>query len=177
MRFKMLTLFTSLALVSIGSVASERMVYGVSETAKLTDIELELPAKLDTGAVTASLSAQNIEVFKRDDEEWVRFQLAVEGEKEGKQLEMPVVRTSKIRRRAADVPDGASETHTARPVIEMEVCMGNTLHNIEVNLTDRTAFSYPLLIGSTALQQFDAVVDPSLEYSAGSPRCAEAGAA
>ena len=121
--------------------------------------------------MTASLSAQNIQLFKRDGEDWVRFELAVEGENEGKELELPVVRISQIKRRAADIPEGETKDYTSRPVIEMKVCMGDVEQDIEVNLTDRTSFSYPFLIGSTALQQFDAMVDPSLKYSAGSPAC------
>jgi len=41
-----------------------------------------------------------------------------------------------------------------------------------VNLTDRSAFQYPLLIGSEALKRFGALVDPSLKYAAGKPGCA-----
>ncbi len=50
--------------------------------------------------------------------------------------------------------------------------MGTALRSIEVNLTDRSAFQYPLLIGSEALKRFDALVDPSLKYAAGKPACA-----
>ena len=49
--------------------------------------------------------------------------------------------------------------------------MGKALRTIEVNLTDRSAFQYPLLIGSEALKRLDAVVDPSLKYAAGKPGC------
>jgi hypothetical protein len=52
--------------------------------------------------------------------------------------------------------------------------MGKALRTIEVNLTDRSAFQYPLLIGSEALKRFDALVDPSLKYAAGKPGCAVA---
>ena len=48
---------------------------------------------------------------------------------------------------------------------------GKALRTIEVNLTDRSAFQYPLLIGSEALKRLDAVVDPSLKYAAGKPGC------
>ncbi len=41
-----------------------------------------------------------------------------------------------------------------------------------MNLTDRSAFQYPLLIGSEALKRFGALVDPSLKYAAGKPACA-----
>tara|TARA_R110001599_G_scaffold136417_4_gene314869 strand:- start:1408 stop:1893 length:486 start_codon:yes stop_codon:yes gene_type:complete len=157
--------------VTGGVLANQPNVYGVSEKALLPELDIELPAKLDTGAVTASLSAQNIQLFKRDGEDWVRFELGVEGEEQGKELELPVVRISQIKRRAADIPEGETKDYTSRPVIEMKVCMGDVEQDIEVNLTDRTSFSYPFLIGSTALQQFDAMVDPSLKYSAGSPAC------
>ncbi|MBQ0744650.1 MAG: ATP-dependent zinc protease [Pseudomonas sp.] len=171
MRLKMLTLCSALLMTCGVATANQPNVYGLSEKALLPELDLEVPAKLDTGAVTASLSAQNIKLFKRDGEDWVRFELAVEGEQEGKELELPVVRISQIKRRAADIPEGETKDYTSRPVIEMAVCMGGVKENIEVNLTDRTSFSYPLLIGSTALQQFDAMVDPSLEYSAGNPEC------
>ena len=49
--------------------------------------------------------------------------------------------------------------------------MGRTRRTIEVNLTDRSAFEYPLLIGSDALTRFGALVDPSLKYAAGKPSC------
>ena len=51
------------------------------------------------------------------------------------------------------------------------MCMGKAKRSIEVNLTDRSAFQYPLLIGSDALARFDALVDPSLKYAAGEPGC------
>ena len=50
--------------------------------------------------------------------------------------------------------------------------MGRALRTIEVNLTDRSTFQFPLLIGSEALKHFDALVDPSLKYAAGKPACA-----
>lgn len=171
MRLKMLTLCSALLMTCGAATANQPNVYGLSEKALLPELDLEVPAKLDTGAVTASLSAQNIKLFKRDGEDWVRFELAVEGEQEGKELELPVVRISQIKRRAADIPEGETKDYTSRPVIEMAVCMGGVKEDIEVNLTDRTSFSYPFLIGSTALRQFDAMVDPSLEYSAGNPEC------
>ena len=129
-----------------------------------------LEAKLDTGAMTASLSARNIQRFKRDGETWVRFEVATDSE-QPQQIEKPLARISKIKRRAGDFDPEEGKTYTARPVIELQVCMGKALRTIEVNLTDRSAFQYPLLIGSEALKRLDAVVDPSLKYAAGKPGC------
>lgn len=156
--------------LTAGAELAERVV-GVNEKILLTDLDLTLPAKLDTGAVTSSLSAQNIETFQREGEEWVRFELAIEGEHDGRQLEKAVVRTVQIRRRAEDVAEGEGDATASRPVVEMELCLGEESRVVEVNLTDRSAFNYPLLIGTSALKAFDAMVDPALSQEAGTPSC------
>ncbi len=73
-----------------------------------------------------------------------------------------MARVSKIKRRAGDYNPDEGKAYTARPVIELDICMGQARRTIEVNLTDRSAFQFPLLIGSEALKHFDALVDPSL---------------
>lgn len=150
--------------------AADKTVYGLNEYVSLADLNLQVAAKLDTGAKTASLSARDIKRFKRDGETWVRFYLAIDDAHEHP-IERPLARISKIKRRAGDYDPGEGKTYTARPVIELEVCMGKARRNIEVNLTDRSAFQYPLLIGSEALKRLDALVDPSLKYAAGKPGC------
>lgn len=153
------------------STAAEKTVYGLNEYATLAGIDLEVAAKLDTGAKTASLSARDIKRFKRNGESWVRFYLAIDAA-HSHPIERPLARVSKIKRRAGDYDPDEEKTYTARPVIALDICMGSALRNIEVNLTDRSAFQYPLLIGSEALKRFDALVDPSLKYAAGKPACA-----
>ncbi|RRV05188.1 ATP-dependent zinc protease [Pseudomonas sp. v388] len=159
-----------LFLPALGFAAS-KTVYGLNEYARLSDIDLEVAAKLDTGAKTASLSARDIKHFKRDGESWVRFYLAID-DRHAHPIERPLARVSKIKRRADDLDPDEDQKYSARPVISLQVCMGETLRTIEVNLTDRSAFQYPLLIGSEALKHFDALVDPSLKYAAGKPGCA-----
>lgn len=152
------------------SLAAEKTVYGLNEYVSLADIDLQVAAKLDTGAKTASLSARDIKRFKRDGEAWVRFYLAID-DAHAHPIERPLARISKIKRRAGDYDPEEGKSYTARPVIELEFCMGRARRMIEVNLTDRSAFQYPLLIGSEALKRFDALVDPSLKYAAGKPGC------
>lgn len=155
------------------AAAGEKTVYGLNEYAALQGIDLQVAAKLDTGAKTASLSARDIERFKRNGESWVRFYLAIDAA-HSHPIERPLARVSKIKRRAGDYDPEEGKNYTARPVIELEICMGSALRSIEVNLTDRSAFQYPLLIGSEALKRFDALVDPSLKYAAGKPACTNA---
>ncbi|WP_407290952.1 ATP-dependent zinc protease family protein [Stutzerimonas zhaodongensis] len=150
--------------------AGDKTIYGLNEHIALPEFELEVPAKLDTGAQTASLSARDIERFKRNGKSWVRFYLAID-EAHSKPIELPLKRISKIKRRSGDFDPEEEKTYTPRPVVVMELCMGKAKRSIEVNLTDRSAFQYPLLIGSDALTRFGALVDPSQTYAAGKPGC------
>src|SRR5690554_1156704 len=149
---------------------NEKSIYGLNEHVYIADIDMHMTAKLDTGAKTASLSARDIERFKRDGKSWVRFYLALD-EAHERAFELPLTRISKIKRRSGDYDPEEDKSYTPRPVVEMTVCMGRALRTIEVNLTDRSTFQYPFLLGSTALKQFNALVDPSLKYSVGKPKC------
>ncbi len=156
--------------VPLLSHAADKTIYGLNEHVALPGFDLEVQAKLDTGAQTASLSARDIERFKRDGKNWVRFYLAID-EAHDRPIELPLQRISKIKRRAGDFDPDEDKTYTPRPVVELDLCMGAARRSIEVNLTDRSAFQYPLLIGSDALTRFGALVDPSLTYAAGKPGC------
>jgi len=171
MRLKPFALLFCLALLPGLSLAADKTVYGLNEYTRLLDLDLVVPAKLDTGAKTASLSARDIKRFKRDGDSWVRFYLAIDDAHQHP-IERPLARISKIKRRAGDYNAEEEKTYTARPVIQLSICMGTALRSIEVNLIDRSSFQYPLLIGSEALKRFDALVDPSLKYAAGKPGCA-----
>ncbi len=155
MRLKPYLLVMCLLCIPSLGAGAEKTVYGLNEYAKLAGIDLEVAAKLDTGAKTA----------------WVRFYLAIDTA-HSHPIELPLARVSKIKRRAGDYDPDEDKNYTARPVIALDICMGSALRSIEVNLTDRSAFQYPLLIGSEALKRFDALVDPSLKYAAGKPACA-----
>lgn len=170
MSFKPYSLLLCLLLAPLTGLALEKSVYGLNEHVALPDFNIEVIAKLDTGAQTASLSARDIERFKRDGKTWVRFYLALD-EAHTHPIERPLARISKIKRRAGDFDPEEEKTYTPRPVIELDLCMGKTRRTIEVNLTDRSAFQYPLLIGSDALTRFGALVDPSLTHAAGKPGC------
>jgi len=163
--FTCLTSFTAIQMTH----AAEKHIYGLNENVYLAEIGFELKAKLDTGAQTSSLSAQDIVHFDKDGEPWVRFRLAVD-EAPPLTYELPLARVSKIKRRDGDFTPEKQRTYIKRPVVTMTIFMGTQQHAIEVNLTDRSRFEFPMLIGATALQQFNAIVDPSLEYLAETPK-------
>ena len=159
-----------LSVLALPVMAAEPTLYGRYEYIKLPEIGETLKAKMDTGALTASLSAKNIQTFTRDGEEWVRFQLATEGA-DSKVYEHKVSRISKIKNRADEDEDKDEVNVAKRPVVDLEMCLGNVKRTVEVNLTDRSNFNYPLLIGAKALREFGAAVNPARRYTADQPGC------
>lgn len=169
----LLALLTLLALPVFA--AEEPDLYGRYEYIRLPEIGQTLKAKMDTGALTASLSAKDIERFKRDGEEWVRFRLATK-DADDTLYEHRLARISKIKTRAEETGDEEDDERekadpSKRPVIELEMCLGDTKRTVEVNLTDRSSFNYPLLIGAKALREFRAAIYPGRKYTAGKPQC------
>ena len=160
-----------LSLLALPVLAAEPTLYGRYEYIKLPEIAgATFKAKMDTGALTASLSARNIELFQRGGEDWVRFRVATP-DADGKVFEHKVARISRIKSRADEEEEGDTKEVTQRPVVDLDMCLGGTKRTIEVNLTDRSSFNYPLLIGAKALREFNAAVNPARRYTAGDPEC------
>jgi len=164
------SVFVLLSVLALPVMAAEPTLYGRYEYIKLPEIGETLQAKMDTGALTASLSAKNIETFTRDGEPWVRFQLATKGASD-KVYEHKVARISKIKNRADEDDDKQEPASAKRPVVDLEMCLGSVKRTVEVNLTDRSSFNYPLLIGAKALREFGAAVNPARRYTADKPGC------
>lgn len=163
-------LIALLGLLSLPVMAAEPTLYGRYENIGLPEIGQTLKAKMDTGALTASLSARDIEQFTRDGEDWVRFRLATK-DADNKVYEHKLARISKIKNRADEDEDGEETSVAKRPVVDLEMCLGNVKRTVEVNLTDRSSFNYPLLIGAKALREFGAAVNPARRYTADKPDC------
>ena len=166
-----LTLFLlCLPALLVAGEPSHKVILGVTEWVAVEDFGLELEGKLDTGAVSSSLSAFDIEPFERDGERWVRFRLGLEDD--DRQVELPVEQTVRIRRRADDIDDDDKD-FTRRYVTMMNLCVGGRSARVRVNLADRRNFSNPLLIGVDTLNAWRVVIDPELEFAAGKPACDE----
>ncbi|MBX8514692.1 ATP-dependent zinc protease [Pseudomonas cichorii] len=159
-----------LSLLALPVMAAEPTLYGRYENIKVAEIGQTFKAKMDTGALTASLSAKDIELFQRDGEDWVRFRLATK-DADKKVYEHKVSRISTIKGRAEGDDDDEAIDSARRPVVDLELCLGNKKRTVEVNLVDRSHFNYPLLIGAKALREFDAAVNPARRYTADQPDC------
>ena len=161
-----------LSLIALPVLAAEPTLHGRYEYIALPEIGGQvLKAKMDTGALTASLSAKDIETFTRDGDDWVRFRLATK-DADNKVYEHKIARISKIKTRSEeDEDDDEKIAPTKRPVVDLELCLGNVKRTVEVNLTDRSSFNYPLLIGAKALREFGAAVNPARRFTADKPDC------
>lgn len=134
------------------AVAGQPKVYGWIEEALFEPGHVPLKVKLDTGALTSSMDAQGLQAFKRDGEKWVRFSVEFDdartGEPFNQQFERPVIRNVKVR--------GAGGADH-RPVVRMQLCIGDQLLDEEFTLNNRSKMNYPVLIGRRTLEHLGAV--------------------
>ncbi len=114
-------------------------------------------ARVDSGAETSSLSAQDIVEFERDGKDWVRFTFQHDSKDEPVAIELPIVRTALIRQVASDEAE-------RRVVVEMDIRLGERLQSTEFTLTDRSRMTYPVLLGRAFLMDLY-VVDVARSYT------------
>jgi hypothetical protein len=140
----MMGLLAGLALATPQAQADK--VFGWVENATIEPWGVAVKAKLDSGALTSSLDAREIESFERDGEDWVRFRLKLEDTASGsafsEELELPLYRDLRVR--------GAGG-RDERPVVLMKICMGDTIYEEQFSLRDRGEMLYPLLLGRRTL--------------------------
>ena len=161
---QLLTVCLFLACTANVYADSAKSIFGWVEKVRIDSEELTLRAKLDTGATTSSLNAQNIEHFERDGDEWVRFEVAdPKDDKKGIEFERKIERGVKIKRHGGEFQ--------RRDVVRMGICLGHVYREVEVSLADRKGFNYQVLIGRNFMEGF-VVVDPDSTFTA-DPSCEE----
>ena len=112
---------------------------GWRERVRLPDLGAgTLIAKIDTGARSAALHAEDIEVNGHK----VRFRVAINGRQH--HCELPVVGKRRVKSTS-----GHTET---RVVVETDVKIGDHRFAIEVTLTNRTDMGVPMLLGRASVR-------------------------
>ena len=158
-----LFIFTSL-LTGTLMAKSETQIYGYVEKATLLDHNLLLSAKLDTGAKSASLNATNITEIEVKGVPYLRF--TVPTKEENYIFECEYIGRVKIKVRASEANPGLlKSTPMKRPVVLLNIKLGDKVRAIQVNLTNRKRFIYPLLLGRDAIIDFNGAVDPALTFT------------
>lgn len=137
---------------------SSKMIVGQREQIWLEDLQLALPARIDTGAETASLDAHNIELFERNGRRWVKFEILHPTNDE----KIPMER--KLKRMALIVQSNSSEPER-RPVIKLAITVGHITQSAEFTLSNRSHLDYQVLIGRNILQDV-MIVDVSKQNAA-----------
>ncbi len=134
-------------------------IVGETEYVRVVPGNAVLKARIDTGATSTSLTALDMTKFERDGKTWVKF--FVPDGKDGKvEISRPVIGWVNIKRHGADP--------VKRPVVKMTLILGEREQSLKVNLTDRSTYTYPLLIGRNFLQGV-MMVDVSKKYTHGIP--------
>ncbi|TXD35569.1 ATP-dependent zinc protease [Lujinxingia vulgaris] len=135
-----------------------RPIIGWREWVGLPELGLgRIKAKIDTGARTSALHAENIELFERDGEPWVRFEVRPHqrSARDGAVAEYPL-----HDRRVVRSSSGHEEFRVViRPVVEV---LGQR-YAIDLTLTDRKAMGFRMLLGRHAVRgRF--LVDPAASF-------------
>lgn len=136
----------------------KKKIVGWREWVGLPDLHIEaINAKIDTGARTSAIHAEEIIIFEKHGKEYVRFTI------------FPLQRTKRGQVESVAEFVGyrmvkSSSGHISRrPVIRTNLMMGNIKYPIEITLINRDVMGFRMLIGRLALRQ-RFLVDPSRSY-------------
>lgn len=132
-------------------------VIGWLECISLPELDLvDFGVKVDTGAKTTALHADEIEPFFKGSDPWVRFLAPRLGGTAQNQCEFPVHTERKITNTG-----GVAEP---RFVIRTPMELGGRKWEIDISLTDRANMRFPLILGRRALRGRNIVVHPDRSY-------------
>ncbi len=140
---------------------TQKLVIGKEEWCAMPAIHLPaIKAKIDSGARTSALHADNIHIYTSRGEKMVRFDVH------------PIQKDRRItvhcRARLIEERDVKSSSgHTERrPVIEAAVRIGTVTQNIQLTLTNRDSMGYRMLLGREAMQG-RMLIDPEKSFLQG----------
>lgn len=130
-------------------------IVGGVEFVEISPPGFKYEARIDTGAESSSIHAENIQLIERDGKRVVRFSLLNPKTSELFELERRLQRKVLIKQQ-----QGEGER---RYVVKLWVSLGDIKERIDVSLTDRSGFQYPLLVGRNLLTD-TAIVDVSRQH-------------
>lgn len=124
-----------------------RVVVGWIEKAQILPELAAVKLKVDSGALTSSMHAVNIETFTRKGKEWVRYDVPVNDADNGELVRMEFERP--VYRRVVVRGAGGKDR---RPVVKMSICLGDQVYEEQFTLRDRGDMTYPVLIGRRTIE-------------------------
>jgi hypothetical protein len=148
------------------SKVTEKPIIGWREWISLPQIGVPgIKVKIDTGARSSALHTHDYKIFERDGQEFVRFHLHPLRRRNSIELtcEAPV-------HDYREVKDSGGHPEL-RPFIRTLAKLGEETWEIDINLTNREAMKFRMLLGREALAPF--LVNPSQNYLIGKNRSHE----
>jgi outer membrane murein-binding lipoprotein Lpp len=136
------------------TVSSDKLVVGEVERVLLEPPGGHIVARIDTGAGSSSLHAEQMVEFERDGDRWVRFDLKLDNGVST--IERPIERFVRVVQQAD--PKGSR-----RPVVELQVRLGNVRETIEFTLADRSHMDNEMMLGRNFLTDV-ALVDVGKQF-------------
>ncbi|MGQ9426662.1 RimK family alpha-L-glutamate ligase [Gilvimarinus sp. F26214L] len=143
------------------TTAEERIIVGSEEWCVFPSLNIPaIKARVDSGAKTSAIHAFNIQGFRKNDEDWVSFQVhpLQNDRKSVVQCEAPVVD-----RRVVKSSTGTAEK---RYVIRTDIELGDNYWEVELTLTNRDSMGYRMLLGREAMLG-RMLVDPAESFCGG----------
>jgi hypothetical protein len=145
---------------SVG-LEERKLVLGWLENIRMYPGGMIMRAKLDSGARSNAIHAENIEMFQGEDgRRMVRFTILKDHDDPGSEridLVKPVERVVNIKLRYTTIRD-------QRPVVRLDFCIAGLRHEGLFSLTERSDFLYPVLLGREFLQNH-IIIDPSETFT------------
>ncbi|GGB80958.1 alpha-L-glutamate ligase [Flavobacterium suaedae] len=142
---------------------SEKVIVGSEEWCSLPQLGIPtIKVRVDSGAKTSSLHALNINVFQKDGEDWVKFDInpIQNNAKTIINCEAPLVDKRIVK--------SSSGFREKRLVVKTQLQLGNESWDIELTLTNRDSMGFRMLLGREAMSG-RILVDPEQEYLLGQP--------
>ncbi len=131
-------------------------IIGAVEWVQVEPAGLTLEARIDTGAETTSIHAENIQLLEKEGRRYVRFDLQDPDSGEYLPQELRLRRQVLIKQHSGE-PE-------SRYVVRMWLTLGEMRHKVDVTLSDREVFEFPLLVGRNFLLD-SAIVDVSRKHT------------
>ncbi len=117
-----------------------------------------IKARVDSGAKTSSIQANNIKLIHKETEEWVRFEV------NPIQDNRSIVIRCEIKLHDKRVVKSSSGISEQRFVIKTPVTLGDATFDIELTLANRDAMEFRMLLGREALMN-RYIVNPSISFA------------
>lgn len=138
---------------------SGKVILGRTEWVWFDVLGRSVQARIDAKSRSSSIHAEEIQLFERDGEQWVRFSLAgsADDEKPSSFYEAPLLRKVRIR------PAGVEEAES-RPVVRLKIKLGELIDSTEFTLINRDSANFPVVLGRSFLRDI-AVVDEKRQYT------------